>query len=100
MSTLLSTHAEERLTHLAQQFAQWRQSRTTPRGHDPQTPGLRWPRLLALYQTPLVGPVSLVAHRRHIQRHAVGAGTEHFAVDRQSRPGPVGPALAARSLRG
>jgi hypothetical protein len=36
MSTLPPTHPEERLTHVAQQFAQWRQSRTTPRGRIPK----------------------------------------------------------------
>jgi hypothetical protein len=36
MSTVSPTHAEERLTYVAQQFAQWRQHRTTPRGRIPK----------------------------------------------------------------
>jgi len=36
MPQLPSMHAEDRLHHLAQQFGQWRQSRTTPRGRIPQ----------------------------------------------------------------
>jgi len=36
MRLLLPAQAEEHLRHLAQQFAQWRQSRTTPRGRIPQ----------------------------------------------------------------
>ena len=36
MPQLPSTHAEEQLHHLAQQFVQWRQSRTTPRSRIPQ----------------------------------------------------------------
>lgn len=36
MPQLPSTHAEEQLHHLARQFVQWRQSRTTPRGRIPQ----------------------------------------------------------------
>ena len=42
-----------------------------PHRDDAQTPGLRWPRLLALHQTPLPGPLPLVAHRRHSRRHAL-----------------------------
>jgi hypothetical protein len=36
MSLVSSAHAEEALTHLTHQFAQWRQSRTTPRGRIPK----------------------------------------------------------------
>ena len=36
MPQLPSTHAEDQLHHLAQQFVQWRQSQTTPRGRIPQ----------------------------------------------------------------
>lgn len=32
MPLLSPTQAEEQLRHVSQQFAQWRQSRTTPRG--------------------------------------------------------------------
>jgi hypothetical protein len=36
MPQLSPAQAEEALTHLTQQFAQWRQSRTTPRGRIPK----------------------------------------------------------------
>jgi hypothetical protein len=36
MNMVSPAHAEEALTHLTHQFAQWRQSRTTPRGRIPQ----------------------------------------------------------------
>jgi hypothetical protein len=36
MSLVSPAHAEEALTHLTHQFAQWRQSRTTPRGRIPK----------------------------------------------------------------
>src|SRR5262245_34684313 len=47
MNTLSPAHPEERLTHLAQQFAQWRQSRTTPRGRIPPS---RWAQAVSLSQ--------------------------------------------------
>jgi hypothetical protein len=36
MSLISPAQAEEALTHLTHQFAQWRQSRTTPRGRIPK----------------------------------------------------------------
>jgi hypothetical protein len=36
MNIVSPAHAEEALTHLTHQFAQWRQSRTTPCGRSPQ----------------------------------------------------------------
>ena len=36
MSLVSSAQAEEALTHLTHQFAQWRQGRTTPRGRIPK----------------------------------------------------------------
>jgi hypothetical protein len=36
MRIVSAAHAEEALTHLTHQFAQWRQSRTTPRGRIPK----------------------------------------------------------------
>jgi hypothetical protein len=36
MSIMSPAQAEEALTHLTHQFAQWRQSRTTPRGRIPK----------------------------------------------------------------
>jgi hypothetical protein len=47
MTMLSSAQAEDLLTDLAQQFAQWRASRTTPRGRIPQP---RWAQAVALSQ--------------------------------------------------
>ncbi|HEV8717246.1 MAG TPA: hypothetical protein VGX03_31050 [Candidatus Binatia bacterium] len=55
MSTVSLTHAEERLTHVAQQFAQWRQSRTTPRGRIPK---LLWAQAVALASMLPLTPVA------------------------------------------
>ena len=48
MQPLSPAQAEEALTHLTHHFAQWRQSRRTPRGRIP--PGL-WARAVALTAT-------------------------------------------------
>lgn len=48
MQPLTPAQAEEALTHLTQHFAQWRQSRRTPRGRSP--PEL-WARAVALTAT-------------------------------------------------
>jgi len=45
MTTLPLAHAEDTLKYLAQQFAQWRASRTTPRGRIPQS---LWAQAVAL----------------------------------------------------
>ena len=47
MTLLPPAQAEEQLSHLAQQFTQWRQSRTTPRGRIPQP---LWAQAVALSQ--------------------------------------------------
>src|SRR5262245_45717278 len=47
MTMLPLAQAEEQLNHLAQHFAQWRQSRTTPRGRIPQP---LWAQAVALTQ--------------------------------------------------
>jgi hypothetical protein len=47
MTTLSPAPAEDTLKHLAQQFAHWRQSRTTPRGRIPQP---LWTQAVALSQ--------------------------------------------------
>ncbi len=47
MTLLPPAQAEAQLNHLAQQFAQWRQSRTTPRGRIPQP---LWAQAVALSQ--------------------------------------------------
>jgi hypothetical protein len=51
------SQAEDELRHLAQQFAQWRQRRTTPRGRIPQP---LWAQAVALTQ---VLPLARVAKR-------------------------------------
>ena len=45
MTLLPPAPAEEQLSHVAQQFSQWRQSRTTPRGRIPQS---LWAQAVAL----------------------------------------------------
>ena len=57
MTRLLPAQAEDALGHLAQQFAHWRQSRTTPRGRIP-TP--LWAQAVALSH---VLPLARVAKR-------------------------------------
>jgi hypothetical protein len=47
MTLLSSPLAEEQLSHVAQQFAQWRASRTTPRGRIPKP---LWAQAIALTQ--------------------------------------------------
>jgi hypothetical protein len=57
MTRLLPAQAEDALGHLAQQFAHWRQSRTTPRGRIP-TP--LWAQAVALSH---ILPLARVAKR-------------------------------------
>jgi hypothetical protein len=47
MTLLPSAQVEEHLSHVAQQFAQWRASRTTPRGRIPKP---LWAQAIALTQ--------------------------------------------------
>src|SRR5262249_51271541 len=47
MTLLPPAQVEEQLSHVAQQFAQWRQSRTTPRGRIPKP---LWAQAIALSQ--------------------------------------------------
>ena len=65
MQPLSPAQAEEALTHLTQHFAQWRQSRRTPRGRIPQE---LWARAVAL-TTPL--SVTRVAHQLGLTPHAL-----------------------------
>jgi len=57
--------AEEALLHLAHQFAQWRQSRTTPRGRIPQS---LWAQAVTLVQ---VLPCTRVARHLGLTPHAL-----------------------------
>ena len=65
MQPLSPAQAEEALTHLTHHFAQWRQSRRTPRGRIP--PGL-WAQAVALTATL---PVTRVAHQLGLTPHAL-----------------------------
>jgi hypothetical protein len=65
MQPLSPAQAEEALTHLTHHFAQWRQSRRTPRGRIP--PGL-WARTIALTAT---FSVSRVAKQLGLTPHAL-----------------------------
>jgi len=55
MSVLSPAQAEEALSHLAHQFAQWRQSRTTPRGRIPKP---LWAQAVTLAQVLSCGRVA------------------------------------------
>jgi hypothetical protein len=57
MTPQSASHAEDQLRYVAQQFTQWRQRRTTPRGRIPQP---LWAQAVALTQ---VLPLSRVAKR-------------------------------------
>ena len=65
MTLLPPTQAEEQLSHLVQQFAQWRQSRTTPRGRIP--PSL-WAQAVVLSQA---FPLARVANRLGLTPHTL-----------------------------
>jgi len=72
MTLLPPTQAEEQLSHLVQQFTQWRQSRITPRGRIP-TP--LWAQAIALSQ---VLPLARVAKQLGLTPHTLkrrGGGT-------------------------
>jgi hypothetical protein len=70
MTMLPPAQAEEALRHLAQQFAQWRQSRTTPRGRIPQP---LWAQALALAH---VLPLARVAKQLGLTSHALKRRSE------------------------
>lgn len=65
MQPLSPAQAEEALTHLTHHFAQWRQSRRTPRGRIPQE---LWAQAVAL-TAPL--SVTRVAHQLGLTPHAL-----------------------------
>ena len=65
MSLLSPAHAEEVLVHLAQQFAQWRQSRTTPHGCIPKA---LWAQAVTLCS---VLPLTRVAKQLGLTSHAL-----------------------------
>jgi hypothetical protein len=65
MTLLPPAQAEDQLRHVAQQFAQWRQSRTTPRGRIPKP---LWAQAVALSH---VLPLARVAKRLGLTPHAL-----------------------------
>jgi len=65
MQPLSPAQAEEALIHLTHHFAQWRQSRRTPRGRIPQE---LWAQAVALTATL---PVTRVAHHLGLTPHAL-----------------------------
>jgi transposase-like protein len=65
MQPLSPAQAEEALTHLTHHFAQWRQSRRTPRGRIPQE---LWTQAVALTTTL---SVTRVAHQLGLTSHAL-----------------------------
>jgi hypothetical protein len=72
MTMLPPAQAEDQLNHLAQQLAQWRQSRTTPRGRIPKP---LWAQAIALTH---VLPLARVAKQLGLTPHALkrrGGGT-------------------------
>ncbi len=85
MSTASPAHAEDVLTHLAQQFAHWRQSRTTPRGRIPKP---LWAQAVALAQ---VLPCARVAKQLDITPHALKRRGEEAGAATVSTPPPRSP---------
>jgi hypothetical protein len=83
MALLSAAQAEDELSHVAQQFTQWRQCRTTPRGRIP--PPL-WGQAVALTQ---VLPLSRVAKRLGLcpQRLRKCGGGKAVAAGTPTSPG-------------
>ena len=79
MQPLSPAQAEEALTHLTHHFAQWRQSRRTPRGRIP--PEL-WAQAVALTATL---SVTRVAHQLGLTPHALKRRRERL----QGTPAPT-----------
>jgi transposase-like protein len=85
MPSLSPAQAEEALTHLTHHFAQWRQSRRTPRGRIP--PGL-WARAVALTATL---SVSRVARQLGLTPHALKRRCETASGLPTPPPAPYAP---------
>jgi len=84
MTLMPPTQAEEHLSHVAQQFAQWRQSRANPRGS--RIPEPLWTEVLTLAE---VLPLTRVARQLGLKPHAV----------RRRRGDPAYPAAPTRPKR-
>jgi hypothetical protein len=85
MTRLSPAQAEEQLRHLTQQFAQWRQSRTTPRGRIPKA---LWAQAVTLAQN---FPCARVAQQLGLTPHALKRHREATGAT----PVPIGPPHAA-----
>ena len=87
MQPLSPAQAEEALTHLTHHFAQWRQSRRTPRGRIPQE---LWAQAVALTATL---SVTRVAHQLGLTPHALKRRREALNGTPTPLPSSPGPAL-------
>jgi hypothetical protein len=85
MTLLLPAQAEAHLSHVAQQFAQWRQHRPTPRGY--RIPDSLWAEALRLAQ---VLPLTRVAKRLCLKPQAL----KRRRAERGTTAGPPGPPFA------
>ena len=84
MPSLSPTQAEEALVHLTHQFAQWRQSRRTPRGRIPQE---LWAQAVAL--TTILS-VTRVARQLGLTSHALKRRRERVNGTPTTLPSPQG----------
>jgi hypothetical protein len=96
MTLLSPAQAEEQLPHVTQQFAQWRQSRTTPRGRIPKA---LWAQAVALAQ---VLPCARVAKQlgltpQALKRRREEAGAVPGPIPRSPSPNFVEVAAAWRT---
>lgn len=85
MSLLSPVQAEEALTHLTQQFAEWRQSRRTPRGRIPKP---LWAQAVMLAQ---VLPCTRVATQLGLTPHALKRRRDATGSALASTPPPQFP---------
>jgi hypothetical protein len=85
MSLLSPAQAEEALTHLTHQFAQWRQSRTTPRGRIPKP---LWAQAITLAQ---VLPCARVATQLGLTLHALKRRRDATGSALAPTPPPCAP---------
>jgi len=96
MTLLSPAQAEEQLRHVTQQFAQWRQSRTTPRGRIPKA---LWAQAVTLAQ---VLPCARVAKQlgltpQALKRRRKDAGTVPVPIPPSPSPHFVEVAAAWRT---
>jgi hypothetical protein len=87
MTLLPPAQAKEHLSHVAQQFAQWRHNRTTPRGYVPK---LLWEQATACPWT---------RDREYEWESVAGKGMVHSYVNVRSRAWPARSGHAAHSRR-